>query len=75
MKVLTEGIEKLSIKEDYLKEDISSTSISGTSNGSITFLGTGSMLPTPTRTVSCVLIERESSMNNILLDCGEGSYA
>ncbi|EAR82497.1 metallo-beta-lactamase domain protein (macronuclear) [Tetrahymena thermophila SB210] len=43
------------------------------SNSKIVFLGTGSMIPLPSRTVSAILIE--NNKNNILLDCGEGTYS
>lgn len=42
-------------------------------DGSLCFLGTGSMIPLPSRTVSAILIER--TQGNILLDCGEGTYS
>uniref|UniRef100_A0A7S0DNG8 ribonuclease Z n=1 Tax=Amorphochlora amoebiformis TaxID=1561963 RepID=A0A7S0DNG8_9EUKA len=43
-------------------------------NPFITFLGTGSAVPTKYRSLSAIHIAMDSSQKGILLDCGEGAY-
>ncbi len=65
---LLEDFSKLSISDD--KDSAKEIDFE---EDSLVFLGTGSMIPLPSRTVSAILIQRKQG--NILMDCGEGTYS